>query len=174
MKTKEYQSYDDLHSQSTSSEPEASSNEDSDDDSKYQQNSLFDKPWFQFEKWKSEIIEKVGFEGKYSWGTLGSEDRVTALSFLYPFLKGMLNRHAEESKNFKDKIIHESLNFVLGKVLPIPQKLYEEIIDAISETAVGLQNVSELSNKDKLDTVVKVLDTKYKSSVLARNHLDRE
>ena len=78
-----------------------------------------------------------------------------------------------ENKASEDKIIYESLNLVLERVIPIPHKLYEEVLDAIHETTGGLQHVRELPQRKILESVVNVINVKNKSSLLAKDYLDR-
>ena len=113
------------------------------------------------------LLKKIGFGGKYSWETYGSEDYSMALHHLYQFLKHMLK--FSENKASEDNIIYESLNLVLERVIPIPHKLY----DAINETVRGLQHVCELPHKKILEIVVKVINAKNESYLLAKDYLDR-
>ena len=170
MKSKDYESDKDLQHQDTESDHESSSENDSEDDSKQEKNLCVD-PYIQFEKWKSVLLKKIGFGGKYSWETYGSEDYSLALHHLYQFLKHMLK--FSENKASEDNIIYESLNLVLERVIPIPHKLYEEVLDAINETAGGLQHVRELPHKKILEILVKVINAKNESSLLAKDYLDR-
>ena len=92
---------------------------------------------------KSDIIQKVG--NVKSWGSYGSDERVFAISDLCSFLKYISSidveitatnypeMSEEQLSNLKSKVKHESFCLVTGKVLPLPQRLYEDIINAIAE-----------------------------------------
>ena len=47
-------------------------------------------PMRKFDKWKFEMIRKIGFKGSIKWGNFGSEQRVFPLLMLKSHLKNML------------------------------------------------------------------------------------
>ena len=140
---------------------------------------IYNHPWFKFRKMKSDIIQKVG--NLKRWGTYGSDERVFAISDLCSFLKYISSIDdeitacnypemcQEELSSLKAKVKFESFCLVTNKILPLPQKLFEDIVEALAENRKYIS--SDRWDTD-LKTIIQVLNRKRESAILARNYQD--
>ena len=111
----------------------------------------------------SKVARKKNIFSTYAYG---SQDRAVAIGFLKSFLSHMLC-FAEENEALRENIIYDCLNLVLERALPIPHKLHEEVVETINETAGGFQEASTLPYNEQLEIVMRILNTKYESPLLA-------
>ena len=75
------------------------------DEARFQDPEEDDNPMRTFEKWKFEIIRKIGFKGSIQWGNFGSEQRVFPLSMLKSHLKSMFEFANENPDNNNSGLI---------------------------------------------------------------------
>ena len=123
----------------------------SEEETRFQDPDEDDHPMRTFDKWKFEIIRKIGFKGSIKRGNFGSEQRVFPLSMLKSHLKSMLE-FANENPDHKDEIIHDTLDLVLLKEIDIPPEIYKHVLEAISN--------DELEKEENLGLVLEVIEKK--------------
>ena len=138
---------------------EASDEHSDDDETRFQDFDEYDHPMLKFDRWKIEVIRKIGPGGSIQLGNLGSDQRVFKLVILNSHLKHMLE-YAKDYPDHKDEIIQTTLDLVLLKKLDIPQEIYEHVLEAIS--------IEELEKEEKLLLVLGVIEKKFCCSRLAR------
>ena len=75
----------------------------------------------------------------------------------------------EKLSSLKNQVRHESFCLVTNKILPLPQKLFEDIVEALAENR---KYISSDKWDTDLETIIQVLKKKKESAILARNYQD--
>ena len=97
-----------------------------------------DPEWFtpslKYLSMKKKILEK--FPDQESWGEFGTEKQVNALSSLLDYLARTRNL-ADQFPQLSSDIILDNKNLVVGRALPLPNRLYEQLLLAIEKVLRG-------------------------------------
>ena len=88
---------------------------------------LFNTPRLKYLSLKKRFFSR--FLDPKVWGELGSKELVIAISGLLEYLEETMNL-ADEFPNLLSDVIVDNKNLLLGRVLPFPAKLYEQLIGA--------------------------------------------
>ena len=91
---------------------------------------LFNSPTLQY------LSLKKGFLGKFldvkAWGEFGSKEQYIAVSGLLKYFEET-KELAEQFPELKSDVILDNKNLVLEKIIPLPPKLYEQLLMAAVE-----------------------------------------
>ena len=91
-------------------------------------------PSLKYLSMKKELLGQ--FPDEESWGEFGTERQVNAFSSLLDYFARTRNL-ADQYPQLLSDIILDNKNLVIGRGLPLPNKLYEQLLLAIVEGAEG-------------------------------------
>ena len=91
-------------------------------------------PTLKYLSMKKELMGK--FPDKESFGEFGSEKQIIALSSLVDYFRKTRN-FTDQFTHLSSDIVLDNKNLVVGRVLPLPNKLYEQLLLAVVEGAEG-------------------------------------
>ena len=89
-------------------------------------------PTLKYLSMKKEIMGK--FPDKESFGEFGTEKQIIALSSLLEYFRKTRNL-SDQFTYLSSDIVLDNKNLVVGRVLPLPSKLYEQLLLAVVEGA---------------------------------------
>ena len=92
----------------------------------------FNTPVLKYLAMKKEFVNT--FSTRCAWGEFGTEQQVIAVSTLLDYLERTRNL-SDQFPQLKDEIILENKNLILQRIIPIPDKLYGELLLAVVEGA---------------------------------------
>ena len=87
-------------------------------------------PRLKYLRMKEEFQEN--FLKESTWGEFGSKEEVCALTSLLDYLKGTAN-FAEQFPQMLNSVTVDNKNLVIQRMIPLPDKLYEQILLAVVE-----------------------------------------
>lgn len=90
----------------------------------------FNTPALQYISMKREFLGEI--QNENDWGEFGTEEQVVALSKLLAYFKST-KQLADQFPQLVNDVIVENKNLVMHKILPIPSKLYEQLLLAVVE-----------------------------------------
>ena len=129
-----------------------------------------DPEWFNTPMLKY-LSMKKDFLGKFlditNWGEFGTDQQVIALSSLLDYFKRTRSL-ADQFPQLLNDVITDNKNLVIQRTLPLPPKLYEQVLLAVVEGAEDeYQSYWEQPSSVTLDKMTKFLVRKKISCVAA-------